>query len=164
MRKGLKTTKIINDRFLFSAFCWIGTCFYKSDILKSPKTDIFANPRPMKITHGWVVFRAWNARGSRGLREGPCRPSLGRRGSRRRTWLGRGRRRRGRRDAGALRGILLLLISLSSVAFLGLGPFATASLVEARNGCMLKSWLQRELGHESNKSVVTLNQGVNERL
>lgn len=118
----------------------------------------------MKKAQGWLVFRAWNARGSRGLREGPCRPSLVRRGRRRRTWLGRERWRRGRRDAGALRGILLLLVSLSSVAFLGLGPFATASLVEARNGCMLESWLQRETGHESNKSVVTLNQGVNKRL
>jgi hypothetical protein len=94
-----------------------------------------ASVTPMKITQGWLMFRAWNARRLRGLREGP----LVRRGSRRRTWLGRGIWRRGGRDAGALRDILLLLVSLSSVALLGLGPFTTASTVEARNGCMLIS-------------------------
>ena len=63
-------------------------------------------------------------------------------------------------------GLLLLVFPLSSVTLLvlGLGPFTTASTVIARNGCMLKSWLQRELGHESNNCIVTLNQGVKERM
>jgi hypothetical protein len=118
----------------------------------------------MEITHGWLRFTAWklrsNGRGRRSLRRGlRWLVSLVRRGSRRR--LGRGMRR-GRRDVGALGGILLLLVSLSSVSRSRwfLSPYPTASTVVAWHGSMLESWLQRELSHESNQSLVASNHGL----
>ena len=63
---------------------------------------------------------------------------------------------------GALGGILLLLVSLSSVSRsrLFLSPYPTASTVVAWHGDMLESWLQRELSHESNQSLVASNHGL----